>query len=56
MPEDPNFTAPGRARAYSISPASVFAGNAGLAITTIGAVPTMVMELKSLLMSNGSFP
>src|SRR6266581_4747833 len=39
IPEEPNFTASGRARAYSISPASVFAGNAGLAITTIGAVP-----------------
>ena len=38
-----------------MSSASVFAGSAGLASTTAGPEPTSEIELKSWLMSKGSF-
>ena len=55
MPEEPYLISFGCALAKAISSPSVFAGSCGLARITAGPEATSEIELKSVLMSKGSF-
>ena len=54
-PEVPKESLPGFLLPYAISSLNVVTGSDGCTTTDCGAVPTMIMGVKSLTVSNGTF-